>query len=220
MKRPEDFALIHNTAPLAGEPPTLAQVFPLHSGNQWTYQGTAQWTVPGTTDVRSAAVKWVMKIVATAAGDRGRAAVVRGYVTELGFYEPDREPGFAVLFAQGNRLYRLDAADSAEAAVLARRVTAPPDTVLDDEQVVLELPLEAGQRWGGVPSREDGMYCWMVDRKERGGFVLSYRSLGSHESVTFRPGTGVARYAFEHHGTAASAEVKLVKFVPGSRRKR
>ncbi len=91
------------------------------------------------------------------------------------------------------------------------------------------LPLAVNARWGRHVEREGGWYCWRVETKRKQalrieGYAAHHRSLvytlacrtnPDHQLVDIAPGLGITRYVYQHHGTVASADVRLVAFRAG-----
>jgi hypothetical protein len=86
-----------------------------------------------------------------------------------------------------------------------------------------------GKRWDNIaddPNRADGWYCWHVEARKRRSieikgvprtkadvvFTVAFRTNPSHELVEIVPGIGILRFEFEHHGTVASSDVRLIEF--------
>jgi hypothetical protein len=179
--------------------------------------------------VYRATVRWVMEVVEYFETNGVRAAVVRGHPADLAWADFGKEPGWCVLAETRNKLVRIEARSQRGARRLARRATSSRGASLGEPD--LELPLAVGRRWGGDTQRSDGFYCWNVESRSSadlasvGGpasgktevFTVAYRTLPDHTLVEFAPGVGVVRYAYEHHGTVASVELRLSRFSPPAR---
>ena len=88
------------------------------------------------------------------------------------------------------------------------------------------IPLDQGTPWVYEANRADGWYCWRVEAREvkpirvegvpraKGEvvFTVAFRTNPSHELFEIVPGIGIVRYEFEHHGTVASSDVRLIEF--------
>lgn len=165
-------------------------------------------------------------MLASFTGANARAAVVRGFPDELAWYEPGKTPGFCVLLNVKNRLYRIGAEGKDQAARLARQLVENPRTPADGGEEILQWPLTVGHKWGQDPVRDDTWYCWCVEQVETktlavkgltsnpasNVYRLAYRTCPDHQLVDVAPGLGIVRFAYAHHGTVASADVRLVSF--------
>jgi hypothetical protein len=86
---------------------------------------------------------------------------------------------------------------------------------------ILKFPVHVGDCVGGDAERTDRSYCWSVEREiteKRGrGWEIINRTRPDHVILRFVPGVGITRYVFEHHGTVASADARLVAISPDNR---
>ena len=199
---------------------------PLKKGTQWVYEGTVKWTVLNSAKVKSARIRWVTEVVESVVGTNGLAGVVRGFPDELAWYEPGQSPSYCVFLHSGNKVYRLQADGENHAKTLAQQVSGNPEAIFENAEEFLELPLVVGRKWGQDPVREDSWYCWCVERLRAKAeltkgvdpvhplkvFRLAYRTCPSHQILDIAPGLGVVHYLFDHHGTVASANMRLVRF--------
>jgi len=197
---------------------------PLEKGMQWSYEGKVKWTVVNSGVVLATNVHWVMEVTDTAEQGAIRAAVVRGVPDELAWYEPGRVPGFCVLLMVTNHLYRIPADSEQDGLSLARKLTKDGDKLPSSAEEWLVFPLAKGQKWGGGKDREDNNYCWYVQERRRKNlkiegypanhpadvWTLVYRTNPDHQIVEIAQGLGITRYAYVHHGTVASVDVRLV----------
>jgi hypothetical protein len=203
-------------------------VLPLAVGARWIYSGKVEWTVPNSAKVERAEIRWVTEVVEIVEGQGRRAAVIRGFPDELAWYEPQQSPGFCVLLGMHDRMYRLRAKGERQARALAQRLVGNPDDIPDSAEQLMQLPLAVGRKWGQDPARQDTWYCWCVERKQskklsikgmeaKGPqtiYRLAYRTCPDHQFLDLAPGLGIVRYVYCHHGTVASADVRLVSFFP------
>jgi hypothetical protein len=195
---------------------------PLEKGIQWTYEGKAKWTVVGSAVVRSTNLVWTAEVVESVRGPNCQAAIIRGFPDELAWYEPSQSPGLEVFFSISNYIYRLSATNELHARLVARSLVERARPSAEGEPFLV-IPLAKGKRWNFDPEREDNLYCWNVESeksktlrvkglpsKPRITYSVAYRSLPDHQVLEVAPGIGLTRYVFEHHGTVASADVRLV----------
>ncbi len=199
---------------------------PLEKGMRWVYEGKVEWTVMNSTTVLSTNIHWVMEVVDVIENGAVRASLVRGLPDELAWYEPSRMPDFAVLVSITNHVYRVPANNEQDGKYLARRLVNEPHELPSSGEEWLAFPLEKGKRWGEGTDREDNNYCWYVEGKQvknlrvkgypanhpAAVWRLIYRTNPYHQIVDIVAGLGITRYVYTHHGTVASADVRLVSF--------
>jgi len=200
---------------------------PLEQGTVWVYEGQVSWTVPNSAEVRSAPLRWVTEVVESFDTLECRAALVRGWPDELVGYEPGQRPGLTLVAMYENRVFTRGVPSQDEAReVVAKLGREPERALLADSDLFLDLPLAKSKRWGGDPGRTDTLYCWFVEDVRRGPlqvrgcppaatyttYTVAHRSLPDHQIVQIAPGLGIVRYEYEHHGTVACANVRLVEF--------
>lgn len=216
---------------LAGE--RVLSPIPLEEGTQWVYEAQVQWTPvagKGPPGVRSNQFRWTANVVECVEGKGARAAVIHAWPDEVAGMDPEFPTSYAVLLESGNRLYRLLARNKSEAGRLARRLARSPEEYAASNEVYLDLPLKVGKRWDGEVDylkRKDGWYCWRVETRkpepiqikgvspaEAVVFTLAYRTNPDHQVVKIAPGIGIISFQYEHHGTVASSDVRLIEFKP------
>jgi hypothetical protein len=207
---------------LAGSGP--CPVLPLTAGTSWSYRADVTWAV-GSDSTARRTLLWTTTVLTVQANDSALAATVQGWPTDLAWWEPGRVPTVSVLYCTGGRVYLLRPAIGTAPVVardlLARRRRPDPD------DLILELPLHAGQLFGRDPAeRDDAFYAWLVEgaepvppslRRLRPGlgdslYSLVYRTNPDYTAIGFVPGLGVARYAYRHHGTTAEADAWLIGY--------
>jgi hypothetical protein len=206
--------------------PRLDCPIPLEKGVQWTYEGQVKWTLVGSEKVKSRNIRWVTEVIDTVVGTETKAAIIRGFPDELAWYEPDQLPSFCVIFNVSNRVYHIGAENEKQARDLAQNVVGNPSQLSTSAEELLMFPLAEGAKWDGDTNRDDNFYCWHVEQKRKemlhfrgysstktnDVFTIGYRTLPDHQLVDIAPGFGITRYVYVHHGTVASADVKLVSF--------
>jgi hypothetical protein len=205
---------------------TVVTPLPLEKGMRWEYEGKVEWTVMNSTKVLSTNINWVMEVVDVKERGAIRASVVHGLPDELAWYEPNRMPGFSVLLSVTNHVYRISASSEKDGETLARRFTREAYKLPSSAEEWLAFPLAKGKRWARDTDRVDNNYCWHVQGKKMKHLQISgypakhpaavwtliYRTNPDHQIVDFVEGLGITRYVFAHHGTVASADVRLVSF--------
>jgi len=218
LRRPQhSLAVLVALASLAGSVAALAdERFPTVPGTYWVYRGTTQWTVPGTASVEKQELTWRVEVVEQRRGDGFEVAILRGFPSELAAYEPGKQPGeFALVILDGAAYYLVEGA----AAVAALRGAAGAP-VVGDAELLFRWPLRRGDRFGDPDSvaRPDGMYCRVVDEASRSRnsgierYRLTQRTLPDREVMDFVPGLGVVGFAYTHHGTVSSTDLRVVEF--------
>jgi hypothetical protein len=155
------------------------------------------------------------------------AALVRGWVSQLRWYAPGDHSTFSVLIEYHERLYVVDAADSASAVASITLALRTDPRELSTRSAVIDSGLAAGRLYGGEPDRgdrPDADYAWHVEvpisiadsapwrrlALVPMGWRIAYRTLPDHEVLDFVPGVGITRYVYSHHGTVADTDVRLV----------
>ena len=211
-------------------PATIRDYFPLHKGTYWVYSADVDWTVMNSQgEVRHSHVRFKSEVTDVVTRGNVFAARMRGFVQELGWYEPDRPPGDYVIVRVGVNHYYLMGSDAAE---LWTKITElPPDSRLEelgDDDLLLEVPLTRGALFGDPAQTPRAWYCWEVADEQpvhlparvsrRAGlheFTLKLRTTPDFTEFGFVPGVGISRFRYAHHGTVANCEARLVEFHPG-----
>ena len=196
-----------------------ASLLRLQKGSQFKYVGTLEWSVG--TNISRTNIDWVMEVVDVVKGERAEAAIVRGFLGNLAWHEPNMEPGFTIIAREGNRVYQFPCDDESRARAQAEKIAS--DGVDSNAEVWLDLPLSNGKRWAFDPARADLWYCWYIEDEELRTYAapglpthekartwtVVYRSAPDHQIFKIAEGVGIVGYEFGHHGTVASAKVAL-----------
>ena len=201
-------------------PDTCTALLPLDAGRSWTYAGHVLWSAPGPGRADSATISRTMAVERARDVPGGRIGLIRGFVQELAWYEPGTVPRLSILACRGSELRLATFADDSAAELVYDQWS---DSVASGAELWLDLPLREGQVLGQVSPREDVLYGWLVGRpaapvtipdscpRQAGPpYELTYRSLPDHRIAEWQPGLGVTRFVYGHHGTPASADVRLV----------
>lgn len=216
--------------PVAADAPP-GQGFPLEKGTTWVYEGLVKSTQPGSDEVLEKVMTWNMRVTDTIERRQVFAAVVEGHPLDLAFYEEGvTRPGTYLIVRAGEEQYYL-VSDDRVGDVLAR--LRDPDDVLtaliQDWECFLDLPLEPGKIFGETfqLTRQDGMYFWNVVGREQTllsdvegvapdrevtEYELSFLTMPDDQKVWFAPGLGFTRYTYNHHGSPAGMDLKLMEY--------
>jgi len=206
--------------------------FPLQKGTYWVYRAAVKWENANTRKAEEKVIPdWTMRVEETLTRDWVTAAVISGHPSELtDVYVEGSLPGRRVLVVVGGTRFFL--AENVEEVV--QRMRRPDDDLqglITEDDLILELPLHAGQHIGPVEmlTRLDVMYKWSVEREEkkpmsgvrglapaepRTWYGLIHRTDSDRQTVTYVPGVGIAAYSYSHHGTRAESEARLIEFHP------
>jgi hypothetical protein len=195
-------------------------ILPLEAGRSWIYAGHAVWSAPAANRSDSGTVTWTMAVERARDVPSGRIGLIRGFVQELAWYQPGALARLSILVCLGEELRLAAFADDTAAAWAYNQWS---DSVASRAELWLALPLREGRLFGQEPPRQDAMYGWLVERPEspvtipdscplKAGprYELTYRSLPDHLIVEWQLGLGVTRFVYGHHGTPASADLRLV----------
>ena len=206
--------------------------FPLRKGAYWIYSADVDWTVMNSQgEVRHSHVRFKSEVTDMVTRGNVFAARLRGFVQELGWYEPDRRPGDYVIVRVGVNRYYLIGSDSDTPELWTKITELPPDSRLEelgDDDLLLEAPLTRGALFGDPVQTPRAWYCWEVADEapvhlparvsRRAGlheFTLKFRTTPDFTEFGFVPGIGITRFRYTHHGTVANCEARLIEFHPG-----
>jgi hypothetical protein len=213
--------------------PPVPSPIPLEKGNRWTYEGKIETTLSGTFAASPATyatnICWVMEIIDSTKTADAQAAIVSGLPDELPWHEPTQVPRFCVLLNFSNHVYQFKAKNEADARSMLQDVISQPGKFsrqAQDFNELFQLPLAKDSRWGGDLQREDGWYSWRVEKAQPAKlqvegnsgnptvlvYTLAYRTNPEHLLMDIAPGLGITRFIYEHHGTVAEVDVRLVSF--------
>ena len=208
--------------------------FPLTKSTYWTYRGKVSWDA-GSSKVETKTITWKMEVTDTIQREGVTAALVNGFVSDLAWYEPGKQPALSLLVETGSNIYVIESAQVPEAR---KRLRDPNDLLqklVTADDLLLSFPLERGKKFcdAEVITRTDNMYCWIVEEEgpailgsiqgapaqpSARQFQITQRTYPDHQFLTFVPGIGITRYQYAHHGTPSEADVELVEFHPAPSR--
>jgi len=210
-----------------------ADVFPLHPGSFWLYQGMTQWTQAGSAGVQEKVLVWKMEIVDVVVRGSWKAARLKGHPLDLAWYEEGRERGdYLVLFDGAQKYYLLEGSRVGDA--IARLNDARDDLagLVNSDDLFLTTPLTVQPAATvKLPSSSEGTrYSWVVENEARADvsglgerfsrqplkqYQIVFRTAPDNTTIDFVPGVGITHFIYQHHGTVAEADVKLIEYYPG-----
>ena len=221
-----------SASPASSQPAASIQdYFPLRKGSYWIYSAEVDWTVLNSNgEVRHSRVRLKSEVIDVVTRENVFAARVRGFVQDLGWYEPNRPPGDYVIVRVGVNHYYLLGNDTPE---LWKKISElPPDSRLQElgyDDLLLEVPLTRGALFGDPVQTPRAWYCWEVADEQpvhlptrvckRAGvheFTLKFRTTPDFSEFGFVPGVGITRFRYAHHGTVANCNARLIEFHRGS----
>jgi hypothetical protein len=189
--------------------------FPLTKGNQWTYAATIQYHDDDIDSMITKQTNWLMEVVDVIPHGNANAVIVKGFPTDLVWYEGKADRGNYLLLVDSNKVYlsNLPPDDS-----LNLRVKDPNDALTDLKigyNIIFDFPLVKGKTWGAdpeMPQRSDSMYAWVVQNTASSTQAagIKYNTNPDHSIFEFQPGVGITGYQFEHHGTVMNLNMKLI----------
>jgi hypothetical protein len=189
--------------------------FPLAKGNQWTYAATIKYHDDDIDSVITKQTNWLMEVVDVIPHGKANAFIVKGFPTDLVWYDGKADRGNYLLLVDSNKVYlsNLPPDDS-----LNIRVKDSKDALTDLKtgyNIIFDFPLVKGKTWGAdpeMPQRSDSMYAWVVQNTASltQAAAIKYNTNPDHSIFHFQPGVGITGYQFEHHGTVMSLEMKLI----------
>jgi hypothetical protein len=196
----------------------LNQPFPLNKGNQWVYEAYIKYHQKKTDSLIQEKIEWTMEVVDTIHHGNYVAAVIKGFPTDLVWYEGKANRGDYVLLQDSNKIYlcSFDPIDS-----LLARLRNPNDSLTDlrnSQEILFDFPLTKAKTWGAdpeMPQRIDSMYAWVVKKPDTdtSSAEIQYMTNPDHSIFKFQSNVGITGYYFEHHGTVMELNMHLIKKV-------
>lgn len=189
--------------------------FPLTKGNQWTYAATIQYHDDDIDSIITKQTNWLMEVVDVIPHGKANAVIVKGFPTDLVWYEGKADRGNYLLLVDSNKVYLSNLAPEDSLNI---RVKDPIDHLTDiktGSNLIFDFPLVKGKTWGAdpeMPQRSDSMYAWVVQNTASSSLpaAVKYNTNPDHSIFHFQPGVGITGYQFEHHGTVMTLDMKLI----------
>ena len=204
-------AMVHLA--LAGQ---SKSIFPLDEGATWTYAGHAKWTVTNSNNQGEGDFRWKAEVVKTFSSPGIKVGIVKGFPFDLAWYDPEKKPAYAAVIEDSKGLFEADVETQADAEALAAK--ALRGQVVGDQ--LLRFPIKVGDCLGdGSAAPEliaDKMYCWFVRKRVEGrngkGWEIIQETAPDDLSFYLVPGVGITRLVYNHHGTVAKTDARLIEF--------
>jgi hypothetical protein len=175
-----------------------ADPLPLAPGAVWKYRATVRQFDPEKKEDVTQSTEWTTEVVDAKPIESVVAYRIKGWPSDLVGFEG------AAPVATEKTLIR-----SGDSFMWA---TTPEGTV-DGAEGWFTWPLLDGQQ---VCPNPEVVYCWNVTTTED-GYRLTYRTGPDEESYLIQPGTGVAEYTYQHHGTTLEVKASLVEYKEGKK---
>lgn len=210
--------------PLLGQ--TSPDFFPMSKGTYWIYSGKVKWTLDNSNRTAEKQIQWKMEVIDSWRSGEIEAALLKGHPADLAWYEPNQGPGEYLLARRGTTFFFTpERAKEVFEALRRGRWDVTQD------EIFFKVPLAVGKRFcePDEVQRTDGHYCWIVDSKKEAvlniagvpprpvpQYLLAYFTNPDHELDFIVPGVGITRWVYDHHGTVADVDVRLIEFHLGN----
>ncbi len=195
---------------------------PLVTGAVWVYKGTVKtWNADAQKSIAKT-VTWQMKVVRAQKVGALTVAEMNGHPADVAWGVPEEGPSKYLYIRDAARTYQLNP----EGPPLIPATEADARKMLQNEDVVFQLPLRVGQDYAADRGRrQSGRYCWHVvavaparlsgikglTTASAPGYTVTYRTNPDTETVDIAEGVGIVRFRYEHHGTPAECDLRLVE---------
>ena len=176
-----------------------ADPLPLALGASWSYKATVSQFDPDTKQDVKKEYEWTTSVIAAHPIQDVTSFTLKGWPSDLvngfeGTAAPT--PGEKTILRQGDTFLWADKPDTVEGAM--GWFTWP---LMDGQQICPDPRVT---------------YCWIVATTED-GYRLTYRTGPDEESYLLQPGTGIAEYTYQHHGTTLEVHAKLNDYHEGKK---
>jgi hypothetical protein len=206
---------------------TAMSLFPLEKGAVWLYKGKIEWTPEGENQkVKSRIITWPMTVKEVFESPAAKVALVTGFPNDVAWYEEGMTPKCSLIVEAENAVYWNGYETEKEAQEAAKTIVEKAANNGDDLHVLFEFPLTEGKLYDSIDeSRTDNMYAWYVEKVTKATIKVKglkarkvnkskviYRTNPDHIIVVFAESVGIVRYVYEHHGTVAFEDLRLVEY--------
>ena len=204
---------------------TIASLFPMEAGTYWIYKGRIEWTPVGKHQkVKSKTLTWQMTIHDVIESAECRVALVSGFPGDVAWYEEGMLPQYRLLAQDDKCVYLKSYQNRDEAVAAAKAIEAGIQNCIS--HCIMEFPLTKGKKYDVVDeNRSDTWYAWYVEKIDKVNlkvkgyanqrpvkrFRLVYRTNPDHTIMEFVPGLGITRFLYQHHGTVAFEDLRLIE---------
>lgn len=188
--------------------------FPLAKGNQWTYAAHIKYHDRATDSLIEKDLEWAMEVTEVIQHGKAHAVIVKGFPTDLVWYEGKAERGNYFLLVDSNKIYLSNLAPDDSLNLRVKDVTDPLADLKTGYNILFDFPLVKGKTWGAdpeMPQRSDSMYAWVVQNtaSTNEAAAIKYNTNPDHSIFEFQPAVGITGYQFVHHGTVMELTMKL-----------
>jgi len=200
--------------------------YPLRIGQYWIYGGDVI-----TTDGTGMQVEWKMEVVDKIERGHVKGYLMLGHPSDLAFYDVNSPPTrseFTIVKVNDGRIYQ----GSKDLYTRLKDLNDDLINLVSGAQLIYDFPLTYGKRFceSEQMTRQDGGYCWIVNREEIVNIVdvigvsgqrqyfsyyLLHSTLSDYIGKSFVPGIGLTMYAYVHHGSPGSVDVVLREYYSG-----
>jgi hypothetical protein len=141
--------------------PSAEHPFPMSPGTCWVYRGTVLWT-HDTNQSSETRVTWKAEIKRVIQRGESTAAVISGFPSDLNWTDGHPTPSDSLLVEASGKFYFISADRFQDAVKRLEQPFGTLDGFLTDNDLILEWPLNRGQKYCDSDSlaRQDNMYCW------------------------------------------------------------
>ncbi|MFB3897949.1 MAG: hypothetical protein ACE14V_16790 [bacterium] len=213
---------------------TNQSIFPLKKGSYWIYRGPTKWVKISDPEnkVVQKTITWKMEVLDSVTKDDITIATIKGFPTDLAWYEESKPRGdYLLITVNTTQYYLIQGKNKEDILASINNNNRLDEDILNQEDEILDLPLTIGKRFAGDTTRQDNWYCWYIEDAQKvdltyikgvkllgkiNQYRLVYRTMPDHQIIEFVPKVGIIRYIYVHHGTASETDLKLIEFHLGT----
>jgi hypothetical protein len=185
----------HKAKPMTPQEMIAADPLPLAKGARWTYQVSVKKYDPEADKDVTSQLSWTTEVLDAVEQNGLTSYRIKGWPSDLADFDNAPVATERTILRAGNNF--LWAADN--------------ESGIDGAEGWFSWPLLDGQK---ICPNRGTVYCWQVTGVET-GYELIFSTGPDEQIYELQPGTGVARYVYEHHGTKNTIEAKLVEYQKG-----